>query len=119
MHGISLLDLVDSQGVGVLEDAARVDEALAGWGDGGVVFAGELFFEGKDGGGEGEGEDVFGVGGGFDVEGDGNLVWVGGFVGHGCWWGGGFVVSTTRQRFREGTSAVSNGWCGKWEVEAG
>lgn len=83
MNRIPFFDLVSCQGIRIFQHAAGVDETLAVRRYVRIVGARELRFQVQDSGGEGNGEDVFGFRGGFDVESDGGFVGVGGFVCHG------------------------------------
>lgn len=81
---VPVLDLNCSEGVVVLQHAARVYQPLALGGDVCIVVGRELGLDIGDGGGGGEGQDMLLVVCGLDVEGDLWLVdgW-GGVVGHG------------------------------------
>ena len=68
MYGVTILDLVRSQGIWVFEDTARVDQSQSVRGHIGIFFSGKLGLQILNGGGKGKGEDVFGVTRRLDVE---------------------------------------------------
>ena len=74
MDGIALFDLVGGQSVSILEHTTGIDQPLPIWRCIGIFWGRQLGFQIEDGSREWKGEDIFGVTGRLDVEGDGSLI---------------------------------------------